>query len=170
MRFHRGITHLLVHLLPQDLQDRMDARVNGMSSINFLLGSKNRGQRDCRQKLDPYVKQDFVRDLKKVWKQHNRKEAEQTILRTACTVAGDLLRHAINARQTVEEVHAVVCYFVTITNAELTRVAESFGNVPSGLFIADAGSKHHLDYAEHRVYAQRVAERLHPAAPAPAPA
>ena len=109
-----------------------------------------------------------MRDLKKVWKQHNRKEAEQTILRTACTVAGDLLRHAMNARQTVEEVCTTVCYFVTITNAELTRVAESFGNVPSGLFIADAGSKHHLDYAEHRVYAQRVAERLLPAAPAPA--
>ncbi len=169
MRFHRGITHVLVHLPEPGMLDRADVRVNGMSSINFLLGSKNRGRSDCRQKLDPYLKPDFVRDLKKVWKQHNRKEAEQTILRTACAVAGDLLRHAVNARQTVKEVYASVCYFVAITNAELTRVAESFGNVPSGLFIADAGSKHHLDYFEHRLYALRVADRHPVPTPAPAP-
>jgi hypothetical protein len=160
MRFHRSISHILGHLPEPGVLDRKDAHVNGISMIDYLLGSKNRNRADCRQKLEPYLKNDFVRSLKKVWKQHNRKEEENTILRTGCAVASDLLRHAMvdGANQTVTDVYKALCYFVEITNAELTRVAESFGNVPTGLFIANPGSKHHLNYTEHRYLAQRLAE------------
>lgn len=175
LNFHRGITHISAHLPELAQVDADEARQNRLSMIYFLTGSKPKGRSEARQELVPYPKEEFTRELKRHWKQHNRKIEETGILATCCTVARELLNGFVQSPRGPAELYQEIVQFVTLTNREIRRVAEAYGNMPTGLFILDAGCLRNLDYVANRDLEKTVAERyakpaLSPArAPAPAP-
>jgi hypothetical protein len=163
--FVRGMGHIEGHLAaPEDL-DNQEVRAHRKNMVNFILGAR---YGDAGGTLVPYGKEAYVRDLKKTWKLRNRKMEETEVLRTAVTLAGDVLRTFIAQPGPVHAFYAQLVYFAEITNKEILRIAEAYGNKPSGLFIVDEGCKHHLDYVNHATMGKFTVLRWGGATP-PAP-
>jgi hypothetical protein len=145
--FIRAVNHL-VEINREDT--RIDREQEGKIQkmlIDSILSEKAKTEGGY-QVVTPYLEPLYRSDLVRCCKASQYAKDWNSLLLTTCNAGIDLIRSLqTRGREAFADVYAQVQELVTLTNGEITKLADFYENKPKGQFNMDIGSKKYLEYS-----------------------